>query len=66
MKAITTRWKTLVAVLVAGLTLFFVMTKIAAGHPTSPEPRGAAAAPASQPAQEPPPSNEIRDFPQLG
>lgn len=66
MKAITNRWKTLVTLLAAGLTLFFVMARMAVGRPTSAAQQGPLAAPAAQPAQEPPPSNEIRDFPQLG
>jgi hypothetical protein len=66
MKTIATRWKTLVTLLVAGLMLFFVMARMAAGRPSSPAPQGSVAAPAAQPNQEPPPSNEIHDFPQLG
>ena len=66
MKAITNRWKTLVTLLVAGLTLFFVMAQMAAGRPASPAGQGSGVAPAAQPTtQEPPQSNEIHDFPQL-
>ena len=66
MKTIVARWKTLVTLLVAGLTLFFLMARMAAGRPATTTPQGPVPAPAAQPTQEPPPSNEIHDFPQLG
>ncbi|HYV66261.1 MAG TPA: hypothetical protein VE964_08455 [Myxococcales bacterium] len=65
MKAITARWKTLVAVLVAGVALFFVMARMAVGQPRSPAQPAPAVVPAAQTTQEPPPSNEIRDYQQL-
>jgi hypothetical protein len=68
MKAITNRWKMLVTLLFAGLTLFFVVGRVAAGHSSSTAREGTVAVPAAepQPVQEPPASNEIRDSPQLG
>jgi hypothetical protein len=66
MKTIAANWKTLVTAVLAGLALFFVSLLIPVGRPSSAKPQTPAMAPAAEPAQEAPISNEIRDFPQLG
>jgi len=66
MKAIAGRWKTFVALAVAGSLLFLLMARMAVGGPSAAAQSTPSVVPASQPAHGPPPSNEIRDFPQLG
>ena len=67
MSAIATNWKTLLALFVLGLALLFASSLVAVSRSSAPAAASQmqTTAPVSNAPQEPPISNEIRDFPQL-